>query len=201
MGKTNLIPLLTYFTAAECEERKTAAKKAGLSISNFNRAAMGYAALKPGKPKKKTAPADLAENSISFEIVADPAETPGTFENNREAIVSDCQETIGAERIADSSTVIPVDSLLTESDIEDAFANLLGHIAGETKAEVKDEAVSEIQNADRRIERSIKSLTENLSDEKAAAETEKTPLAKKAESEKSESDLFTGNILQPDLFS
>jgi hypothetical protein len=70
MGKTDLIPLLTYFSKAEADERKLKAKQAGLSISNYNRNELGYTILKQGKPKKLIAEIDVqneTENSFSFE--------------------------------------------------------------------------------------------------------------------------------------
>ncbi len=70
MGKTDLVPLLTYFSKEEADDRKSKAKQAGLSISNYNRNELGYPILKQGKPKKTTAEIDVqneVENSFSFE--------------------------------------------------------------------------------------------------------------------------------------
>jgi hypothetical protein len=71
MGKTDLIPLLTYFSKAEAVERKSKAKQAGLSISNYNRNELGYTILKQGKPKKMSVETVVqveVENSFSFEL-------------------------------------------------------------------------------------------------------------------------------------
>lgn len=125
MGKTNLVPLMTYFTAAEYEERKSSAKRAGLSISNFNRAAMGYAAFKPGKPKKKIVPAESSENSISFETVADFAERSGEFENPSVNSNKNSNKNSNENSTGNSNKNLK-DFLPTEADVEDAFSNLMG---------------------------------------------------------------------------
>ncbi len=69
MGKTNLIPLLTYFTQEEAIARKAKAKESGLSLSNFNRMELDYPVLKQGKPRKNLVqPETRIENNIEVEV-------------------------------------------------------------------------------------------------------------------------------------
>ncbi len=90
MGKTDLVPLLTYFSKEEADDRKLKAKHAGLSISNYNRNELGYSIFKQGKPKKITMEVVIKnedENSFSFdaddeflEILPTEVEVENTFE-------------------------------------------------------------------------------------------------------------------------
>lgn len=148
MGKTNLIPSLTYSTQAEYQERKVSAKAAGLSISNFNRASMGYAAFKQGKPKKKAVMAEPVENSISFETVFVSAEKDG---NPGNVIAKTINNPIK------NSIENLKDYLPTEADVEDTFSNLLG-ISGSEKR-VKTSAVN-IFVEEKIIETSTERITE-----------------------------------------
>lgn len=107
MGKTTLVPSLTYFTKEEYEERKILAKKAGLSVSNFNRISMKYPTFKQGKPKGKKAKEDHLENSISF---GGSLRSDENFQDPK--VVSE----IVTEKLADF--------VLTEMDVEDIFANI-----------------------------------------------------------------------------
>lgn len=69
MGKTNLLPSMTYFTAEELSARKVKAREAGLSLSNFNRMELGYSILKQGKPRKNLAPFETSnENNSEVEM-------------------------------------------------------------------------------------------------------------------------------------
>ena len=191
MGKTNLIPSLTYFTPAEYEERKVAAKRAGLSISNFNRASMGYAAFKQGKPKKKIVPAEPAENSISFETVVDSAERSGESEN---LIVNLPENSI------ENSIENLQDFLLTEAEVEDAFSGLMGV----TETAGKDERAAVDSTADARtVSRTPEQITGKLHEQITAEveEIEKTKSEGFVLQNQNESLNRKENLSQPNLFS
>lgn len=191
MGKTNLIPSLTYFTPAEYEERKVAAKRAGLSISNFNRASMGYAAFKQGKPKKKIVPAEPAENSISFETVVDSAERSGESEN---LIVNLPENSI------ENSIENLQDFLLTEAEVEDAFSGLMGV----TETAGKDERAAVDSTADARtVSRTPEQITGKLHEQITAEveEIEETKSEGFVLQNQNESLNRKENLSQPNLFS
>jgi hypothetical protein len=113
MGKTDLIPLLTYFSKSEADNRKSKAKQAGLSISNYNRNELGYTILKQGKPKKmimETVVQNEVENSFSFksddeflEILPTEIEIENAFE---EIFQIDNQESSRTETLESENTVI-----------------------------------------------------------------------------------------------
>lgn len=196
MGKTNLIPLLTYFTPAECAERKTAAQRAGLSISNFNRAAMGYAAFKPGKPKKKSVPAESAENSISFEVAADSAEKSGEFENSAVSSIESSSENSSKNAIADLRDLLP-----TEADVEDAFSNLMGmtETGSDDETAIADPTV-EVLPVSRTPERITEKLTERIT-AKAAAKVKEIERKDFTLRDQNNSLEQNENLSQPSLFS
>ena len=195
MGKTNLVPSLTYFTPAEYEERKVAAKRAGLSISNFNRASMGYAAFKQGKPKKKIVPAEPAENSISFETVVDSSERSGESENSIENLSEN-----SIENSIENSTRNLQDFLLTEAEVEDAFSGLMGV----TETTGKDERAAVDITADARtVSRTPEQITGKLHKQITAEveEIEETESEDFILQNQNESLDRKENLSQPNLFS
>ena len=179
MGKTNLVPLLTYFTEAEYRERKAAAKQAGLSVSNFNREALGYSLFKQGKPKKKAPQNELPENSIGFEKVGDSNKIlidPGSSMKNLK------------------------DYLPTEADVEDAFSNLeLPNPLGKTRSESDDK----ISAVDINVETSVEKSENVIKLQEVVAEEITGEVEEINGGEINGGDFLfqNDNILQPGLFS